>query len=101
MARLGDEPADSTVSGFDDLVAMVLDRMTEPVNFVAHSMEGLIAIKVALAAPEKVKRLVMVATSAGIPLLISEDQTGGGNAIWLSHVRRGGSRNPWRTCHYK
>lgn len=53
---------------FDDLVAMVLDRMKEPANVVAHSMGGLIAIKVALAAPEQVKRLGLAATSAGVPI---------------------------------
>jgi pimeloyl-ACP methyl ester carboxylesterase len=65
---LGNEPADPGVNGIDDLVAMVLNRMDPPVNIVAQSMGGLVAIKAALAAPGKVKRLVLTATSAGVPV---------------------------------
>lgn len=65
---LGDEPARPNVRKIDDLVAMVLDRMNEPVNIVAQSMGGLIAIKAALAAPERINRLVLTVTSAGVPV---------------------------------
>jgi pimeloyl-ACP methyl ester carboxylesterase len=65
---LGDEPARPEVTGIDDLVAMVLNRMAEPVNIVAQSMGGLVAIKAALAAPGRLKRLVLAATSAGVPV---------------------------------
>lgn len=65
---LGDEPARPEVNGFDDLTALVLDRMTEPVNIVAQSMGGLVAIKVALAAPRMVNRLVLAVTSGGVPV---------------------------------
>jgi pimeloyl-ACP methyl ester carboxylesterase len=65
---LGNEPTDSAINGFDDLVAMVLGRMKEPVNIVAQSIGGLIAIKATLAAAEKVQRLVLAATSAGVPV---------------------------------
>lgn len=40
--------------------------MSEPVNIVAQSMGGLVAIKAVLAAPTKVKRLVLAVTSAGV-----------------------------------
>ena len=63
---LGNEPADRAVTGIDDLVAMVLDHLSEPVNIVAQSMGGLVAIKAVLAAPTKVKRLVLAVTSAGV-----------------------------------
>jgi alpha-beta hydrolase superfamily lysophospholipase len=35
---------------------------------VAQSMGGLIAIKAALAVPEKIHRLVLAVTSAGVPV---------------------------------
>jgi pimeloyl-ACP methyl ester carboxylesterase len=65
---LGNEPPRSDVRGIDDLVSMVLDHIDEPINIVAQSMGGLVAIKTALAVPDKVKRLVLTATSGGIPV---------------------------------
>lgn len=65
---LGDEPARTDVGNIDDLVTIVLDRMNEPVNIVAQSMGGLVAIKAALAAPQKIVRLVLTVTSAGVPV---------------------------------
>jgi pimeloyl-ACP methyl ester carboxylesterase len=70
---LGDEPSAQDVNGVDDLVAMVLDRMGEPVNIVAQSMGGLVAVKAVLAAPDKVKRLVLTATSGGVPVVGGTD----------------------------
>jgi len=65
---LGNEPASSDVNGVDDLVALTLDAMTEPTDLVAQSMGGLVAIKAALAAPERVRRLVLTGTSGGVPV---------------------------------
>lgn len=65
---LGNEPAIHNVNELDDLVAMTLAHVTGRVDIVAQSMGGLIAIKVALAAPTKVRRLVLTATSAGVPV---------------------------------
>jgi len=65
---LGNEPATPCVNGIDDLVAMVLDHMSEPVNIVAQSMGGLVAVKAALAAPGKLNGLVLAVTSAGVPV---------------------------------
>jgi alpha-beta hydrolase superfamily lysophospholipase len=42
--------------------------MDEPVNIVAQSMGGLVAVKAALVAPEKLSRLVLAVTSAGVPV---------------------------------
>jgi pimeloyl-ACP methyl ester carboxylesterase len=70
---LGDEPPAPDVSGVDDLVAMVLDRMDDPVNVVAQSMGGLVAVKAVLKAPDKVKRLVLTATSGGLPVVGGAD----------------------------
>ena len=92
---LGNEPADRAVTGIDDLVAMVLDHMPEPVNIVAQSMGGLVAIKAVLAAPTKVKRLVLAVTSAGVKV----DDLGGSDwradyyaaypraAVWIGSSR--------------
>ena len=65
---LGDEPHDPNIRGVDDLVAMVLDHIRGPTDLVAQSMGGLVALRVALAAPEKVRRLVLTATSGGVPV---------------------------------
>ena len=66
---LGNEPPHPNVSGIDDLVSLVLDQMNETVNIVAQSMGGFVALKAALAAPRKVSRLVLTATSGGVPIL--------------------------------
>lgn len=65
---LGNEPAQPGIDGIDDLVSLVLDRMAGPVDIVAQSMGGLVAMKVALAAPDRVRRLVLTATSGGVPV---------------------------------
>ena len=70
------------MNGIDDLVAMVLDHMDEPVDIVAQSMGGLVAVKAALVAPEKLSRLVLAVTSAGVPVA----DLGGSN--WRSDYYR-------------
>jgi pimeloyl-ACP methyl ester carboxylesterase len=65
---LGDEPALPDINGIDDLVALVADEITGPVDIVAQSMGGLIAIKLALAFPGMIKRLVLAVTSGGVPV---------------------------------
>ena len=65
---LGNEPHDPSVRGLDDLVSMVLSDLDEPADLIAQSMGGLIAARVALAAPGKIRRLVLIATSAGVPV---------------------------------
>ena len=42
--------------------------MTEPVNIVAQSMGGVVAIIAALAKPDMVRRLVLAVTSGGVPV---------------------------------
>jgi pimeloyl-ACP methyl ester carboxylesterase len=63
---LGDEPPSPKVRGFEDLVAIALAELDRPSNLVAQSMGGLVAVHCALRAPEKIRRLVLVATSAGL-----------------------------------
>jgi poly(3-hydroxyoctanoate) depolymerase len=62
----GETPPDPRVRGLDDLVALVLERITDPVHLIAQSMGGVIAARAALARPDSVKSLVLAATSGGI-----------------------------------
>ena len=66
---LGRIPPRPDVAGLDDLARLVLDRAgAAPVDLVAQSMGGVVAMKVALAHPERVRRMVLTATSAGIDI---------------------------------
>ncbi len=79
---LGHEPHEPAVRSIADLVSQVLARMDAPVHLVAQSMGGLVAVKAALAAPDRVRRLVLVATSAGVPMADL------GGADWRPDYRR-------------
>ena len=89
---LGNEPHDPNVQGIDDLVAMVLSELDEPANLIAQSIGGLVAARVALKVPDKVRRLVLTATSAGVPIANL------GGAEWRADYRRDYPRAaPWIT----
>ncbi|PYM94513.1 MAG: alpha/beta hydrolase [Candidatus Rokuibacteriota bacterium] len=64
----GTIPHSSSVRSFDDLVALVVTRMNRPVDVVAQSMGGVIAVQAALARRQAVRRLVLTATSGGVDL---------------------------------
>jgi pimeloyl-ACP methyl ester carboxylesterase len=66
---LGDQPHDPSVCGLDDLVARVVAALTEPSDLVAQSMGGVVAVRVAARYPEKVRRVVLVATSGGFDIV--------------------------------
>lgn len=65
---LGDEPALSNIKGIDDLVDLVAGEIKGPVDIVAQSMGGIVAIKLALALPGMIRRLVLAVTSGGLPV---------------------------------
>ena len=65
---IGHQPPDPAINGFDDLIAMVLARMTEPVDLVAQSMGGVLAARIALEHPQRVRRLVLTVTSGGVDM---------------------------------
>jgi len=67
---IGHQPPDSAINGFDDLIAMVVARMTEPVDLVAQSMGGVIAARIALEHPRLVRRLVLTVTSGGVDMAL-------------------------------
>lgn len=64
----GTIPHDPEVSGFEDLVRLVTKRMDRPVDLIAQSMGGAVAIQAALDRPEMVRHLVLAATSGGVDL---------------------------------
>jgi pimeloyl-ACP methyl ester carboxylesterase len=63
---LGDEPPQAGIDSIDDLIDLVAIEITEPVNIIAQSMGGYIAIKLGLAYPDLVKCLVLAVTSGGV-----------------------------------
>lgn len=54
------------VSGLEDLIRLVLAEIEGPADIIAQSIGDALAIRVALDHPEKVRRLVLAATSEGI-----------------------------------
>lgn len=65
---LGNEAPDPGINSLDDLVAMVVEQIDGPVNLVAQSMGGVVAIRAALAKPQFIQKLVLAVTSGGVPL---------------------------------
>jgi len=62
----GGVPSDPNVKGIDDLVTRIVDSITGPVDLLAQSMGGVIALRAALQKPGMVKHLVLAATSGGL-----------------------------------
>jgi pimeloyl-ACP methyl ester carboxylesterase len=79
---LGDQPHEPAIKGIDDLVRMVAAEMDGPVDLVAQSMGGVIAARLAIEQPQKVRRLVLTVTSGGV------DMTGLGASDWRTGYRR-------------
>jgi pimeloyl-ACP methyl ester carboxylesterase len=65
---LGDQPHDPAVRGLDDLVARAAAALEPRTVVIAQSMGGVVAVRLALAHPDKIARLVLVATSGGLDL---------------------------------
>lgn len=66
---LGHQPAAPGVNSLDDLVDLVEAQLgAEPVDLLAQSMGGIIAMMLLLRHPTKIRRLVLSVTSAGVPM---------------------------------
>jgi pimeloyl-ACP methyl ester carboxylesterase len=79
---LGDQPLDPAIKGIDDLVRLVAAKMDGPVDLVAQSMGGIIAARLAIEQPQKVRRLVLTVTSGGV------DMAGLGATDWRVGYRK-------------
>lgn len=79
---LGDQPHDPSLKGMDDLVHLVAAKMDGMVDLVAQSMGGVIAARLALELPQKVRRLVLTVTSGGV------DMAGLGASDWRIEYRK-------------
>ena len=88
---LGKQPRDPSVTGVDDLVRLAAAEL--PAVVVAQSMGGVIAMRLALAEPRRIPRLVLVATSGGV------DVARLGGTDWRSDYRRDHpDAAPWITA---
>lgn len=86
---LGDQPHDPAITGMDDLVTRSLTYMDTPVDLVAQSMGGIVAARIVLRHPGRVRRLVLVATSAGVNMnrLGAADWRADYAAAWITEPR--------------
>jgi pimeloyl-ACP methyl ester carboxylesterase len=64
----GGAPPDTTITSLDHLATRVVDQMTGPVDMLAQSMGGIVAVLAALRRPELVRHLVLSVTSGGLDL---------------------------------
>lgn len=79
---LGRQPPHPDVRRFDDLVDLVERELAGgPIDLLAQSMGGLVAMKLALRRPEAVRRIVLTVTSGGV------DVEGLGGVDWRPDYR--------------
>jgi pimeloyl-ACP methyl ester carboxylesterase len=89
---LGSQAADPSVRGFDDLVGLVEERLGAASTLVAQSLGGIVAVRVAIRNPQRVRRLVLVATSGGV------DVAGLGGSEWRPGYKQNHpAAAPWIT----
>jgi pimeloyl-ACP methyl ester carboxylesterase len=79
-------PPDPAIWSLSDLYRALLARLPAVFDLVAQSMGGVLALRMALEQPDRIRRLVLVATSGGM------DVQGLGGVDW---------REGWRAAHQK
>jgi pimeloyl-ACP methyl ester carboxylesterase len=62
----GNEPSDLEIAGYGDLTNRLRRSLHGPTDLIAQSMGGIVALALALQAPQRIRRLVLVATSGGV-----------------------------------
>jgi pimeloyl-ACP methyl ester carboxylesterase len=77
----GTVPSVPGINGYEDLLGLAAAEVPAGSDVVAQSMGGVVAIGLALARPEKIRRLVLVATSGGLDV----SALGGGD--WREEYR--------------
>jgi pimeloyl-ACP methyl ester carboxylesterase len=80
---LGNEPHDPAIQSLDDAVAHAQSRLEGPSVVLAQSMGGVVAVRLALAHPERISHLVLTATSGGL------DMASFGASDWRGEYRAG------------
>lgn len=63
---LGHEPHEPALQSLDEAVAHAASRLEHPSVVVAQSMGGVVAVRLALAHPDRISHLVLTATSGGV-----------------------------------
>jgi pimeloyl-ACP methyl ester carboxylesterase len=80
---LGNQKPDPAVNSLDDLAGIIENSLTgQPVDLLAQSMGGHVAVRVLLKHPEKIRRVVFSATGAGLNL------TDFGGVDWKYNYRK-------------
>lgn len=78
----GGEPLDASIDGIESLTHRVAAELDGPTHVFAQSMGGVIAVRLALQAADRVESLVLAVTSGGINL------SGTGVVDWRAEFRR-------------
>jgi len=84
----GSMPVDPAVTGLDVLVTRLVAGIDGPLDLLAQSMGGILAIRAALERPGHVRHLVLSVTSGGI------DMAGLGARDWRASCRQSYPRAP-------
>jgi pimeloyl-ACP methyl ester carboxylesterase len=79
---LGGVAANPKLGSLDDLQRHLLEQLPERFDLVTMSMGGVLALRIALAHPERLRKLVLMATSGGV------DMPALGGIDWRDNFRR-------------
>jgi poly(3-hydroxyoctanoate) depolymerase len=86
---LGGAPANPALRTMADLQAHLLGSLPEQFDLVTMSMGGVLALRIALEHPERIRKLVLMATSGGV------DMRALGAIEWRDHLRQRPDMPAW------